>query len=191
MSKVTWKGGTMINPLPALLATCGASPQEWNMITVAWTGTVCTNPPMCYISVRPERHSHALIEKHMEFTLNLTTESMAAAVDWAGVRSGKDHDKWEATGLTPLPGEMVKSPVIDESPLSIECRVKEVRRLGSHDMFLAEVLCVRADERFIDPETGRFNLEEARLLAYSHGQYHGLTPSLGHFGFSVRKKPRK
>lgn len=191
MDRPDWKPGTMIYPLPALLATCGATPDEWNMLTVAWTGTICTNPPMCYISVRPERHSHALIESNMEFTLNLTTEAMARAVDWAGVRSGRDCDKWEATGLTPLPGEMVKSPTIEESPLSIECRVKEVRRLGSHDMFLAEVLCVRADERYIDPETGRFNLEEARLLAYSHGQYHGLTPSLGHFGFSVRKKPCK
>lgn len=187
--KQTWKGGTMINPLPALLATCGANPSEWNMLTVAWTGTICTNPPMCYISVRPERHSYPLIVSNMEFTLNLTTEEMARAVDWAGVRSGADCDKWKETGLTPLPGEMVKSPTIEQSPLSIECRVKEIIRLGSHDMILADVLCCRADEKYIDPSTGKFDLEGAHLLAYSHGQYHGLTPSLGHFGFSVRKKP--
>lgn len=188
MGKVTWKGGTMINPLPALLATCGSSPADWNMLTVAWAGTICTNPPMCYISVRPERHSHALIESNMEFTLNLTTESMARATDWVGVRSGRDHNKWQATGLTPLPGEMVKSPTIEQSPLSIECRVTEIMRLGSHDMFMAEVLCVRADERYIDPDTGKFRLEDAHLIAYSHGQYHGLTPALGHFGFSVKKR---
>lgn len=188
MGKVTWKGGTMINPLPALLVTCGANREEWNMLTVAWAGTVCTNPPMCYISVRPERHSYPLIVRNMEFTINLTTEDMARATDFCGVRSGRDLNKWEATGLTPLPGEMVKSPTIGQSPLSIECRVKQITRLGSHDMILAEVLCCRADEGYIDPQTGKFRLEDARLLAYSHGQYHGLTPTLGHFGFSVRKK---
>ena len=124
----------------------------------------------------------------MEFTINLTTEAMARATDWAGVRSGRDCDKWEATGLTPLPGEMVGSPTIAQSPLSIECRVKEILRLGSHDMSIADVLCSRADEEYVDAVTGKFCLEKARLIAYSHGQYHGLTPSLGHFGFSVRRK---
>lgn len=178
----------MINPLPALLATCGATPEEWNMLTVAWAGTVCTNPPMCYISVRPERHSHALLLERMEFTLNLTTAAMARQVDWAGVRSGAEYDKWRETGLTPLSGEMVQSPAIAESPLSIECKVKEVMRLGSHDMFLADVLCCRAEESLIDPETGRFDLEKAGLLAYSHGHYYALGSELGHFGFSVRKR---
>lgn len=186
--KTTWKAGTMINPLPALLVTCGNAPDNWNMLTIAWAGTICTNPPMCYISVRPERHSYPLLLSNMEFTINLTTQEMARAVDFCGVRSGRDLNKWEATGLTPQPGEMVSSPAIEQSPLSIECRVKEIMKLGSHDMLIADVLCCRADEALIDPATGRFRLEDAHLLAYSHGAYHSLGPSLGHFGFSVRKK---
>lgn len=187
MAKQSWKPGTMINPVPAVLVTCGSDPSEWNMLTVAWTGTTCTNPPMCYISVRPERASYPLLMRCMEFTINLTTVPMARAVDWAGVRSGRDHDKWKETGLTPLPGEKVASPTIAESPLSIECRVKSVMHLGSHDMFMAEVVNVRADDRYLDPETGTFSLEAADLLAYSHGFYHGLTPAIGRFGFSVKK----
>lgn len=178
----------MIYPLPAVLVTCGDTPEEWNMLTVAWVGTVCSDPAMCYISVRPERHSHALLMKSMEFTINLTTESMAAATDWAGVRSGRDYDKWKETGLHPVPGEMVMSPSIEESPVSIECRVRSVTRLGSHDMFLAEVLNVRADDRFINPDTGKLELEKARMLVYCHGQYAGIGEALGGFGFSVRKK---
>ncbi|MGM9864600.1 MAG: flavin reductase family protein [Lepagella sp.] len=188
MDRPDWKPGTMIYPLPALLATCGATPDEWNMLTVAWTGTICTNPPMCYISVRPERHSYPLIKKHMEFTLNLTTEAMARATDWAGVRSGADYDKWKETGLHSEPGICVQSPTIRESPLAIECRVKEVMSLGSHDMFLADVLNVRPDPALIDPQTGRFDLAAARPLIYLHGNYFTLGQLLGHFGFSVRKK---
>ncbi len=186
--KESWKPGTMINPLPAVLVTCGDTPEEWNMITVAWTGTICTDPAMCYISVRPERASYPVIERTMEFTINLTTEEMARATDWAGVRSGRDYDKWKETGLTPIPGEKVKSPTIEESPLSIECRVKRIERLGSHSMFIAEVLGVRADSRFIDKETGKFDLEKAGLIAYSHGAYHKLGPAIGKFGFSVQKR---
>ncbi|MCM1004704.1 MAG: flavin reductase family protein [Prevotella sp.] len=186
--KVLWKPGTMLNPLPAVLVTCGSSPQDWNLLTVAWTGTICTDPAMCYISVRKERHSHALIERNMEFTINLTTEEMARATDWCGVKSGRDIDKFKATGLTPIPGELVSSPTLKESPLSIECAVTEIMRLGSHDMFIARVLVVRADDRYIDPATGKFDLEKARLIAYSHGQYYTLGNNLGHFGFSVRKK---
>ena len=178
----------MIYPLPAVLATCGATPEEWNMITVAWVGTICSDPAMCYISVRPERHSYALLTKNMEFTLNLTTTDMARATDWAGVRSGRDYDKWKETGLHPLPGEMVKSPTIEESPLSIECRVKNVTHLGSHDMFIADVLNVRADSRWINPDTGKLELERAGLLVYSHGQYFSLGDLIGHFGYSVRKR---
>lgn len=178
----------MIYPLPAVLATCGATPEEWNMITVAWVGTICSDPAMCYISVRPERHSYALLMKNMEFTLNLTTVEMARATDWAGVRSGRDYDKWKETGLHPLPGEMVKSPTIEESPLSIECRVKSVTHLGSHDMFIADVLNVRADSRYINEETGKLELEKAGMLVYSHGQYFSLGDLLGHFGYSVKKK---
>lgn len=188
MGKQSWKPGTMIYPVPAVLVTCGASAREWNMLTVAWAGTVCTNPPMCYISVRPERHSWPLIERTMEFTINLTTEEMVRSVDWAGVRSGADFNKWEQTGLTPLKGEMVASPTIAESPLSIECRVKEILKLGSHNMAIAEVLNLRADERFIDPATGEFDLGKARLIAWSHGHYFALGRELGRFGFSVRKK---
>lgn len=187
MAKESWKPGTMINPLPAVLVTCGSEPSEWNMLTIAWTGTICTNPPMCYISVRPERASYPLLTANMEFTINLTTVDMARATDWAGVRSGRDYNKWAETGLTPLPGEKVASPTIEQSPLSIECRVKEVMHLGSHDMFIADVVNVRADTRYIDPETGAFSLEKADLLAYSHGFYHSLGPVIGRFGFSVKK----
>ena len=187
--KESWKPGTMIYPLPAVLVTCGASPEEWNMLTVAWTGTICTDPAMCYISVRPERASYPILEKCMEFTINLTTADMARATDWAGVRSGRDYDKWKETGLTPVPGEKVKSPSIAESPISIECRVKRIERLGSHSMFIAEVLGVRADSRWIDPATGRLDLDKAGLITYSHGFYHELGPAIGGFGFTVRKKP--
>ena len=187
-SKQSWKPGTMIYPLPAVLVTCGSSVKESNMLTVAWVGTVNTDPAMCYISVRPERHSYNIIKENMEFTLNLTTADMARATDWAGVRSGRDYDKWKETGLTPCPGKMVRCPYIDESPLSIECRVKSVIPLGSHHMFLAEVVNILADERYIDSETGRFDLGAAGLMSYTHGHYYAQGELLGHFGFSVKKK---
>ena len=177
----------MLNPLPAVIVSCGDSKCS-NLITVAWTGTICTNQPMLYISVRPERYSHALIMKSMEFTVNLTTADMARQTDWIGVRSGRDFDKWKESGLTPFPGVAVASPAVEESPLSIECRVKEVLRLGSHDMFIADVVNVLADERYIDEKSGRFDLEKACLLQYSHGQYYATGRNLGHFGFSIRKK---
>lgn len=141
---------------------------------------------MLSISVRKERHSFPIIIREMEFTVNLTTVGMAKAVDWCGVRSGAKYDKWKETGLTPLAGEKVKSPTVEESPLSIECRVKETMDLGSHTMFIAEVVNVRADDRFMDASTGRFELEKADLLAYSHGYYHSLGPVIGKFGFSVQ-----
>ena len=189
MSKVSWKPGTMVYPAPAAIATVGALPSEWNLLTIAWTGTLCTDPAMLYISVRPSRHSYPILMKNMEFTLNLTTVEMARATDWVGVRSGAEYDKWKESGLTPLPGEKVASPTIEESPLSIECRVKEVMKLGTHDMFIADVLNIRADERWVDRETGAFSLKEAGLLVYVHGKYFSLGEMLGHFGFSVRKKP--
>lgn len=188
MSKENWRPGTMIYPLPAVLVTVGATPEEWNMLTVAWTGTICSDPAMCYISVRPERHSFPILMKNMEFTINLTTVEMAKATDWAGVRSGRDFDKWKETGLTPLPGVKVASPTIEQSPLAIECRVKSVTDLGTHHIFISEVLNVRADTKWINPETGRFELEKARLLVYSHGHYHALGEMIGKFGFSVQKK---
>jgi flavin reductase (DIM6/NTAB) family NADH-FMN oxidoreductase RutF len=186
--KRSWKPGTMIYPLPAVIVTCGSSPEDSNMLTVAWTGTINTDPAMCYISVRPERYSYEIIKRQMEFTINLTTAAMARQTDWVGVRSGRDFDKWKETGLTPAPGVMVKAPYIDESPLSIECQVTSILPLGSHHMFIAKVVNVLADERFIDPETDRFDLSKAGLLNYNHGHYYSQGEELGHFGFSVKKK---
>ena len=186
--KQSWKPGTMVYPLPAALVSCGDYDGESNLLTVAWAGTICTNPPMLYISVRPERYSYELIRKQMEFTVNLTTESMAYATDWCGVRSGRDYNKWSETGLTPVKGIKVRCPYIEESPLSIECRVKEILSLGSHDMFIADVLNVLADERYLNPETGAFDLAASGLIAYSHGGYYPLGEKIGGFGFSVKKK---
>lgn len=185
--KQSWKPGTMVYPVPAALVSCGDSRRS-NLVTVAWTGTICTNPAMTYISLRPERYSHAIISEQMEFTINLTTAAMARAVDWCGVRSGRDCDKWAATGLTPTEGVMVRCPAVAESPLSVECRVRQIVSLGSHDMFMAEVVNILADDRFIDPATGTFHLSQAGMMAWSHGHYWSLADDLGHFGFSVRKK---
>lgn len=186
--KQSWKPGTMVYPLPAALVSCGRYDGESNLITVAWTGTICTNPPMLYISVRPERHSYQLIRDTMEFTVNLTTASMAKATDWCGVRSGRDYDKWAETGLTKVPGEKVRCPSVGESPISIECRVKSIMSLGSHDMFIADVLNVLADDRYLDKESGAFDLAASGLMAYSHGGYYQLAEKIGGFGFSVKKK---
>lgn len=191
MSKQSWKPGTLIYPLPAVLVTTGATPEEYNMLTIAWTGTICTEPPMCYISVRKERHSYDIIRRTGEFCINLTTEDMAHATDWCGVRSGRNEDKWKATGLTPMTNPHVSAPIIAESPLSICCRVREVKELGSHDMFIADVVGVEADDRFIDPETGKFSLDKANPIVYSHGEYYSLGKLIGHFGWSVRKKKTK
>lgn len=188
--KVSWKPGTMIFPLPAVIVSCGTAACS-NIFTVAWVGTICTDPPMCYISVRPERYSYSLIKERMEFTINLTTTSMAHATDWVGVRSGRDFDKWDATGLTPFEGIKVSCPAIAESPLNIECRVKEIISLGSHDMFIADVVNVIADDSYIDPDTGAFDLSKAGLLNYSHGHYFSQGDEIGHFGWSVKKKRNK
>lgn len=186
--KTSWKPGTMIYPLPAVLVSCGACEEEYNMLTVAWTGTVCTQPPMCYISVRPERHSYGIISRTGEFVINLTTAAMARATDWCGVRSGRDCNKFAECGLTPLPAEKVAAPIIAQSPVSIECRVRQVIRLGSHDMFIAEVVNVQVNDSLIDPQSGKFDLERARLLVYSHGEYFELGKLIGHFGWSVRRR---
>lgn len=189
--KQSWKPGTMIYPLPAVLVSCGNAPERYNLITVAWTGTVCTNPAMCYISIRPERYSYDIIKEEMQFTINLTTEDMARATDWCGVKSGRDFDKWKETGLTPVAGQQVTCPYIEESPLSIECKVKEIIPLGSHHMFLAEVVNVLADERYLNPESGAFDLGSARLLNYSHGFYYKQGDKIGRFGWTVQKKKKK
>ena len=188
--KESWKPGTLIYPLPAVLVSCGATPGEYNLLTVAWTGTVCTNPPMCYVSVRPERHSYGIIRRTGEFVINLTTRGLARAADWCGVRSGRDYDKFREMGLTPGKALKVAAPIVEESPVSIECRVRQVLELGTHDMFLAEVVAVQVDADYIDPATGRFCLERACPIVYSHGEYFALGEALGHFGWSVRKKPR-
>ena len=178
----------MIYPLPAVLVSCGNDESEYNVFTVAWTGTICSNPPMCYISVRPERHSYEIIKRNMEFVINLTTEELARATDWCGVRSGKDYNKFREMGLTPAKATVVSAPVIQESPLCIECRVKEIIPLGSHDMFISDVMNVQADNKYFDAETGKFDMQSARLLAYSHGNYYGLGEHIGKFGWSVKKK---
>lgn len=186
--KQDWKPGTLIYPLPAVMISCGRDEEDYNIITASWVGTICTNPPMCYISIRPERHSHGIIKKYMEFVINITTEELAMATDWCGVRSGKDYNKFDEMKLTPSPATIVQAPIIEESPLSIECRVKEIMSLGSHDMFIADVVNVKADDKYIDKVTGKFNLEDARPIAYSHGQYYKMGENIGHFGWSVKKK---
>lgn len=185
---VSWKPGTLIYPLPAVLISCGNNEEEYNLLTISWVGTICTNPPMCYISVRPERHSYEIIKRNMEFVINLTNEDMAYATDWCGVRSGKDHNKFAEMNLTPSKSEFINAPIVKESPLSIECRVKEIVKLGSHDMFISDVVNVQADSRYINSETGEFKLSEAKLIAYSHGHYYKLGEEIGKFGWSVKKK---
>jgi len=187
-SHVSWKPGTMIYPLPAVLISCGNTEEDYNLITISWVGTICTNPPMCYISVRPERHSYDIIKKNMEFVINLTNEDMAYATDWCGVKSGKDFNKFAEMKLTPVNGEKVAAPIVKESPLCIECKVKEIIKLGSHDMFIAEVVNVQADSKYIDPVTETFKLSEAKLIAYSHGHYYKLGEEIGKFGWTVKKK---
>lgn len=185
MSKVMWKPGTMVYPLPAIMVSCGTM-EESNIITIAWTGTICTDPAMTYISVRPERYSYEMIKKTGEFVINLTTKALAYATDWCGVRSGAQYDKFKEMKLTKEKGNFVSCPMIKESPVSIECRVKEIKELGSHHMFITEVLAVNADEKYLD-ENGRFCLEKCGLITYSHGQYYSLGENLGRFGFSVKK----
>ena len=187
---VSWKPGTLIYPLPAVLISCGSTPEEYNLLTISWVGTICTNPPMCYISVRPERHSYDIIKRNGEFVINLTNEDMAFATDWCGVKSGKDFNKFEEMKLTPAKSELVSAPIIKESPLSIECRVKEIVKLGSHDMFIADVVNVQADSKYIDPKTDTFNLGAAKLIAYSHGHYYKLGEEIGKFGWTVQKKKK-
>ncbi len=191
MSKISWKPGTMIYPLPAIMVSCGSTEEEFNIITIAWTGTICSNPPMCYISVRPNRHSYEIIKKNMEFVINLTTEDLVFATDWCGVKSGKDFNKFKEMNLTPEKAQLVKAPLIAESPVNIECVVKEIKQLGSHDMFIAEVVAINADDKYLDKETGAFDFASAKPLCYSHGKYFNLGDLLGTFGYSVMKLKTK
>lgn len=189
-SRVSWKPGTMIYPLPAVLISCGSTAEEYNLLTISWVGTICSNPPMCYISVRPERHSYEIIKRTGEFVINLTNEDMAYATDWCGVKSGKDFNKFAEMKLTPAKSEFISAPIIREAPLSIECRVKEIVKLGSHDMFISDVVNVQADTKYIDPETDTFDLAKAKLIAYSHGHYYKLGEEIGKFGWTVQKKKK-
>lgn len=190
MGKIDFKPGNMLYPLPAVLVTVRDAEGRDNMLTIAWVGTVCTNPPMLYISVRPERYSYHALKDSGEFVVNLPTADMARAVDYCGVRSGKDVDKFEVTGLTRRDAAKVNVPVIEDSPVNIECRVRDVLELGSHHMFLADVVHVTVDDRYMD-EKGTFHLERANPLVYSHGIYCDIGNFIGTFGYSVRKRKKK
>lgn len=186
MGKQTWKAGTFIYPIPAVLVSCGDE-KEKNILTIAWTGTICTDPAMAYISVRKERHSYDIIKRTGEFCINLTNEDLAYATDYCGVKSGRNVNKFEEMHLTPEKASIIKAPMIKESPVSIECRLKEIKELGSHDMFIAEVLAINVDDKYLD-ETGKFDMQKCKLIAYSHGEYFKLGEKIGKFGYSVKKK---
>lgn len=189
MGKRSFKGGAMLNPVPAVMVSCGS--RKPNIITIAWTGIVNSNPPMTYISVRKERYSHNIIENTGEFVINLCSEELAFATDFCGVRSGRDTDKFKEMKLTPERAEIVRCLMIKESPVNIECRVREIIELGSHDMFIADILKVHVDEQYID-RSGRIRLDQASLVAYNHGEYFGLKRQpIGKFGFSVMKPKTK
>ena len=182
------KPGNMLNPTPVVMVSCGETPDEYNIITIAWCGTLCSDPPMCYISVRPNRHSYPILKERQEFVINLVSNELTERTDWCGVRSGAKYNKFIETGLTPIRGSVVKAPMIYESPVNIECVVKQVIPLGTHDMFMAEIVAVHADESLFDKKTGAMHLERANLVAYSNGHYYNLGKIIGKFGFSVEKK---
>lgn len=188
MEKQIWKAGNMLYPLPAVLVSTGDKSGGTNLLTIAWTGTICTNPPMLYISVRPQRYSYEMLKESREFVVNLTTEELAWATDYCGVKTGREVDKWKETGLHAEKASTLEyAPLVRESPVNIECKVTEIKELGSHHMFLAEVKAVQADEAYMN-EKNKFELNKTGLLAYSHGEYLGLGKSLGTFGYSIKKK---
>lgn len=186
MGKQLWKPGNMLYPLPVVMVSVADKEGRNNIITIAWVGTICSNPPMVSISVRPERYSYNILKETGEFVINLTTKDLTYATDYCGVKSGRDVDKFKEMGLTALPGKEVKAPLIAESPVNIECKVTQVISLGSHDMFLAEVVAVHVDEKYMD-EKGKFHLDKAEPIAYSHGDYLATGELLGTFGYSVKK----
>jgi flavin reductase (DIM6/NTAB) family NADH-FMN oxidoreductase RutF len=186
MAKINWKPGCMVYPLPAVMVSCGVVPEEYNIITIAWTGTICSDPAMCYISVRPSRHSFGIIKKTGEFVINLTTEKLAYVTDWCGSHSGKKYNKWKETGLTPILAKIVKVPAIAEAPVSIECKVRDIMDLGSHHMFIAEVVNIIADEAYLD-EAGNFDLSKANPLVFSHDFYYKTGEKIGKYGWSAKK----
>ena len=189
MAKQVWRGGNMLYPVPAVMVSCANAAGEKDIVTVAWAGTVCTNPPMLSISLRPERHSYHIIRESGEFVVNLVTSRLQRACDWCGVRSGRDYDKWSEQHLTPAHAAKLElAPAIEESPVNIECRVRDVMELGSHHLFLADVVAVQVDEALLNAN-GKLDLARAGLTAYSHGEYFELGRRLGTFGYSVRKRP--
>jgi len=179
----------MLYPLPAVMVSCGDSAENYNIITIAWTGTICSEPAMTYVSIRPERLSHSIIKKTGEFVINLTTKQLAFATDYCGVKSGRDIDKFKEMKLTPLKAKHVKAPLIKESPINIECQVTEIKKLGSHDMFMACVLCVHASKEYMKKDDS-FDMEAAELISYSHRNYYALGKYLGHFGYSIKKNKK-
>jgi len=185
MSKTVWKPGTFIYPIPAVMVSCGDM-EKANIITVAWTGIICTNPAMCYISIRPERYSYNIIKETGEFIINLTNEDLTFATDWCGVRSGAKYDKFKEMKLTKEKLGNLSCPAIKEAPVSIECKVKEIQKLGSHDMFIAEILSINAEEKYID-ENGAFDISKCNLISYANGKYFTQGKKIGTFGFSVKK----
>ena len=189
MAKVEWKAGTFIYPIPAVMVTSGDIEGESNIMTVAWTGILNTNPAMCYISVRPERYSYHLIQESGEFVINLTNKKLAFATDWCGVRSGSKYDKFKEMKLTKEKAKNVKCPIIKESPVAIECKVKEIKELGSHHMFVAEILSIDADDKYID-ENGAFDISKCDLITYANGGYYSLSKKIGKFGYSVQKRKK-
>lgn len=189
MAKQKWKAGNMIYPLPAVMVSCGDK-EKANIVTVAWTGTICTNPPMTYISLRPSRYSYNLIKETGYFVINLTTKALVRATDYCGVRSGRDVDKFQEMKLTCIYDEETGCPMIEQSPVQVVCKVVEIKELGSHHMFVAEVQNVYVDENYIDSK-GKFHLNQTGLIAYSHGAYFTLGEQLGTFGYSVMKKKTK
>jgi flavin reductase (DIM6/NTAB) family NADH-FMN oxidoreductase RutF len=190
MAKVNWKPGNMIYPLPAVMVSVGDKPENYNIITIAWTGTICSDPPMCYISVRPGRHSYQVLKDTREFVINLTTKELAYATDWCGVRSGRQYDKFEEMKLTPGKSHKIEAPTIEEAPINVECKVTEIKHLGTHDMFIAEVVNVQADDQYINGDTGAFELQKAKPICYSHGHYFEVGRKVGKFGYSVERKRR-
>lgn len=185
--KEAWKPGTMIAPVAAALISCGNEKTGTNLFTASWVGTICSTPPMCYVSIRPERYSYSLIKESGQFVVNLTTKQMAHATDWCGVKSGRDYDKWAKTGLTPAPCSLVDCPQVQESPVSIECQVEQILPLGSHDMFIARVVKVWVEQEFVNPETGKLDLHAAGLMSYAHGEYFETGHFIGYFGWSIKK----
>lgn len=187
MGKQSWKPGNMLYPLPVVLVSAADEEGNTNVLTVAWAGTVCSDPPMVSVSIRPERYSYRMIKETGEFVINLTTEELAYATDYCGVVSGRDADKFKNMHLTPVKGDVVKAPLIKESPVNIECIVKDIKSLGSHDMFIAQVAAVHVDEKYMDTKN-KFHLEDAHPIVYSHGIYMSLGRKIGTFGYSVRKR---